>query len=387
MDRPHVNYFAAFLTPEVGNGLHRAGADYLAQNGIEVREPHATGRKGYVDGAWLREQYLVLGRPLADLGREKGLSPTTTTRWAKLHGIPARVNGPTRPGLAQLAAQDSKAPEILRPAFTGPGAWDRLREFAALSRYGTLKEAAEALGTHHTALITRVGRLRREIGHPLLIRATTASPMKSTPIGEAVVAAIHAAAEPDLSRRSCDQSVSGGAGVGRGEGVRSPLKLAAFVRSTVSIRCTRGSGSGPGSRSVTGSAQYAAIKCGTNPVESLHSPVAPVGRLVVSAPAPGREHRPVQGAAPLNQVGEGISARKAPVSRARSRSRTAAARPARAVRPSPPRWGIVARCRPAVRPRPRMPPGTRPRRAVVPEFGDRRAQALQELEKRSTSAR
>lgn len=43
-----------------------------------------------------------------------------------------------------------------------------------------------------TALITRVGRLRREIGHPLLTRTTTASPMKLTQIGEAVVAAIHA---------------------------------------------------------------------------------------------------------------------------------------------------------------------------------------------------
>ncbi|MEU8737181.1 TniQ family protein [Streptomyces halstedii] len=329
MDRPHVNYFAAFLTPEVRDGLHRAGADFLAQHGIEgeplawepptviadgleaaghdlekidisclhhmvrspsmtteqaarelgtsheavrvllhrspapaqprprsrrrndgeamriakqafppddfrrlyyterlglrqiadlagvsrnvtrrlaeqygieIREPNATGpRKGYVDGAWLREQYLVHGRTLAELGREKGLSPTTMTRWAKLHGIPVtKVNGHTRPELAQLAAQASKAPEILRPAFTGSGAWDRLREFASVSRYRTLKEAAEALGTHHTALITRVGRLGREIGHPLLIRATTASPMKLTPIGEAVVAAIHAAAETGL---------------------------------------------------------------------------------------------------------------------------------------------------------------------------------------------
>ncbi len=34
MDRPHVNYFAAFLTPEVRDGLHRAGADFLAQNGF-----------------------------------------------------------------------------------------------------------------------------------------------------------------------------------------------------------------------------------------------------------------------------------------------------------------------------------------------------------------
>lgn len=172
------------------------------QYGIEVREPNATGpRKGYVDGAWPREQYLVHGRTLAELGREKVLSPTTMTRWAKLHGIPVtKVNGHTRPELAQLAAQASKAPEILRPAFTGPGAWDRLHELAAVSRYRTLKEAAEALGTHRTALITRIGRLRREIGRPLLTGATAASPMKLTPVGEAVVAAIHAATELGLAR-------------------------------------------------------------------------------------------------------------------------------------------------------------------------------------------
>ncbi|MFF4229720.1 LysR family transcriptional regulator [Streptomyces sp. NPDC001820] len=66
-------------------------------------------------------------------------------------------------------------------------------------RCRTLKEAAEELGIHHTALITRVGRLRREIGFLLLIRATTSSPMKLTQIGEVVVAAIHAAAEPEAS--------------------------------------------------------------------------------------------------------------------------------------------------------------------------------------------
>ncbi|MFJ4007669.1 hypothetical protein ACIPWL_30050 [Streptomyces sp. NPDC090023] len=35
MDRPHVNYIAAFLTPELRDGLHRAGSDFLAQKGIE----------------------------------------------------------------------------------------------------------------------------------------------------------------------------------------------------------------------------------------------------------------------------------------------------------------------------------------------------------------
>lgn len=51
------------------------------------------------------------------------------------------------------------------------------------------------------------------------------------------------------------------------------------------------------------STQFAAIECSTNLVEPLHSPVVPVGHLVRSAPAPGREHRPVQGAALVNQAG------------------------------------------------------------------------------------
>lgn len=43
---------------------------------IEVREPNATGpRKAYADGASLRERYSVRGRPVAELGREKGPQP------------------------------------------------------------------------------------------------------------------------------------------------------------------------------------------------------------------------------------------------------------------------------------------------------------------------
>src|SRR5581483_11241512 len=48
--------------------------------------------------------------------------------------------------------------------------------------------------------------------------------------------------------------------------------------------------------------------CGPNLVESLDPPVVPVGELVVSLPAPCRDHRPDEEAAPADQVlaGTGI---------------------------------------------------------------------------------
>lgn len=60
--------------------------------------------------------------------------------------------------------------------------------------------------------------------------------------------------------------------------------------------------------SLTCSARSAAIECGAHPVEALHSPVVPVGHLVVPAPAPGGEHRPVHSPAPVDQilVGAGV---------------------------------------------------------------------------------
>src|SRR5688572_8560789 len=47
--------------------------------------------------------------------------------------------------------------------------------------------------------------------------------------------------------------------------------------------------------------QSPAIECCSKLFEPLDSPVAPVGQLVVSAPALGREHRPHEDAALVNQ--------------------------------------------------------------------------------------
>jgi hypothetical protein len=48
--------------------------------------------------------------------------------------------------------------------------------------------------------------------------------------------------------------------------------------------------------------QSVSIECCSNLVEPLHSPVVPIGQLVVVAPAPRGEQRPHEDAALVNQV-------------------------------------------------------------------------------------
>ncbi|WP_327368619.1 TniQ family protein [Streptomyces sp. NBC_01217] len=50
-------------------------------------------RRGVVEKDWLTEQYVVHRRTLADLAREKDMSPTNMARWAHTHNIPLRSPG------------------------------------------------------------------------------------------------------------------------------------------------------------------------------------------------------------------------------------------------------------------------------------------------------
>lgn len=69
-------------------------ARLAAEYGIPVRR----GRGGYrnrsgVDRDWFFEQYVTRGRTLPELAAEKGISPTTMTRWAHKLDIPLRPRG------------------------------------------------------------------------------------------------------------------------------------------------------------------------------------------------------------------------------------------------------------------------------------------------------
>lgn len=86
--------------------------------------------------------------------------------------------------------QAAAVPAILRAALTGPFAWQRLDRFVAALRYATIREAAKALGATQPALTAQIARLEGDLGQALLERAERGRPMKPTPFGKRVAAAV-----------------------------------------------------------------------------------------------------------------------------------------------------------------------------------------------------
>lgn len=94
--------------------------------------------------------------------------------------------------ICELHAADSSAchPEILRKAFTGPHAEQRLRRFARCLAYPTLTEAAHNLGIHPPVLTNQIRILEQDPGQPLLKRAERGRAMQATECGQQVADAV-----------------------------------------------------------------------------------------------------------------------------------------------------------------------------------------------------
>ncbi|MFE1728768.1 TniQ family protein [Streptomyces bacillaris] len=160
--------------------------------GIPLRDgPQDYNRAGIIDRDWLFEQYVNQRRTLPDLAREKGTSVANMTRWAHRHGVPLRPRG-GRSHRSALHSADAalRQPEILRKAFTGRHAEQRLRRFARCLAYPTLTEAAHNMGIHPPVLINQVRLLEQDLGQPLLKRAECNRAMQATEFGQMVVVAV-----------------------------------------------------------------------------------------------------------------------------------------------------------------------------------------------------
>jgi hypothetical protein len=180
-------------------GFSRKTLGRLAEEyGITLREgPQDYKRRGVIDRDWLHEQYVVRGRTLPDLAREKNMSTANMARWARFHEIPLRPRGGgSHDSYLRTADQAVDLPAPIAKAVTSPYAWQRLNRFAAAIGYQTLREAAEHLGTTQPALTSQIERLELDIGGPLLERAERGRPMRPTPLGEQVLAALHRTAPP-----------------------------------------------------------------------------------------------------------------------------------------------------------------------------------------------
>ena len=90
IDRHQSLYDIAKQTGFSRQTLTRLATEY----GIALHEgPQDYKRKGVIDRDWLFEQYVVRGRTLPDLAREKNMSTANMARWAHLHQIPLRPRG------------------------------------------------------------------------------------------------------------------------------------------------------------------------------------------------------------------------------------------------------------------------------------------------------
>ena len=170
-----------------GVGVSRQTVTRLARYyGIELREAH--GQATYdIDRDWLYEQYVDKRRSIENIAEECGMSVANMARWAKVHDIPVRRLSRYDP---QDLQADERIPSILRPALAGVGGWERLQRFADSANYRTLQIAAQELGLNQFTLVDQVNRIERDLGRSVLVRANSGRPMKLTPFGSQVVAAV-----------------------------------------------------------------------------------------------------------------------------------------------------------------------------------------------------
>lgn len=168
---------------------------------------------------------------------------------ARRYHIPSRPPGVhSRPEMITSLSGDIPA-DIRSAVEAGLQGWHRLRRFQAAMTFPTIEAAATHIGAHQSALIHQFRRLERDIGAPLYHPSTPRQPMRPTPRGAALLAAlarpgIHAAATasaPDVSgprpRNPCGPADADRQGrAAPGLGTRKPTGISA--RPTGSAACS-----------------------------------------------------------------------------------------------------------------------------------------------------
>jgi len=136
-----------------------------------------------IDGDWLRREYVDKRRPLPDIAREFGTTPTNISRIAKKHGIPLRARG--GPSHARNVALPSAAlPLPLAVAIAGEGGPERVRRFQILARCPSIRQAAGPIGCNEPTLYAQLCRLERACGGDLVVRYTRSHERQQlTPLG------------------------------------------------------------------------------------------------------------------------------------------------------------------------------------------------------------
>jgi hypothetical protein len=153
--------------------------------GIPIKKPG--WRKYEVDSEWLRDQHVNKGRSLAQISRDCGVSVRFLSSLAHRSGVPVRRSSCYS---ATALMADKTIPKALIPAVVTEGGWERLQRLPVIAQYESLAAAGRALKRGHFTLGWQVSRIERDLGGPVLIRATAHTAQRLTPLGTEVVAAV-----------------------------------------------------------------------------------------------------------------------------------------------------------------------------------------------------
>ncbi|MFJ8150568.1 TniQ family protein [Streptomyces sp. NPDC096048] len=173
----------------------RVIANLADEYGISLRRPREPGhnRTVHIDREWLREQYLVHQRSVADLAAEQGISASTMLNRIKEADIQTRARGGrSHQRLLRSDTELQHIPSPLRPALAGRMGRTRLELFAAAAPYESLAKAAKALNVVDATLRSAIRRVEVDLGLNLIERATPTTPMQLTAPGRRILAAIRA---------------------------------------------------------------------------------------------------------------------------------------------------------------------------------------------------
>lgn len=169
-------------------GVSRQTVLHLAHDYGIVITPHGRG-KYHIDPQWLRQQYTEKKRSLSEISVECGVSVGCIVSAARRAQIPMR-------GLSRRSAEEvlanSNVPRWLVPAVTTQGGWERLQRLPDIALHASFAAAGRALGVPGFSLGAQVARIERDLGGPVLIRATEHHPLRLTRLGKKVVAAVSA---------------------------------------------------------------------------------------------------------------------------------------------------------------------------------------------------
>jgi hypothetical protein len=198
--------------------IQHPAALQLADGQRPRRSKTSAALRATMSAETLTELYHHQGLSIVAIAKQFGTSTGTVTRIAADQQITLR-----RFDLCD-------APTVLLPALAGQCGWQRLQRFASALDYPNLLAAAAAMGLTASHLSVQVLRLERDLGAPLINRATSTAAMTATSFGEGIARVVRSWGR---TRSDKPKPPNGPPESNRGEGRRS---VAGHSRPTSALR-------------------------------------------------------------------------------------------------------------------------------------------------------